>query len=365
MDDKSLLNQEDDELALRRARRREERRRREQERRRRRLRRAIPWAAMAIAAVVLIPLGVRQARGKTAAVSSSAAASPAVSSAPAESAEPQAPFSAAETSATIQLGEEIDSDYAVVIDRTSGEILAEKNAKTIVNPASMTKVLTVLVAAEHVTNLDDSFTIPVEITDYCFSHGCSAVGFAVGERVTVRDLFYGTVLPSGADAALGLATYVAGSQEAFVKLMNEKAAQLGLSDGANFTNCIGLYDENHHCSVYDMALILNAAADNPICREVLSAHTYTTSRTEAHPEGIPLSNWFLRRIEDKDAGGLTVRCAKTGYVVQAGSCAASYAEGSGTELICVTAKAGSAWRCIYDHAALYKLTAGGAAGSQP
>ena len=87
----------------------------------------------------------------------------------------------------------------------------------------MTKVLTVLVAAEHITEaeLDDTFTMTIDITDYCYVNGCSVVGLMVDETVPVRELFYGTILSSGADAALGLATYVAGSQEAFVALMNE------------------------------------------------------------------------------------------------------------------------------------------------
>lgn len=142
--------------------------------------------------------------------------------------------------------------------------------------------------------------------------------------------------------------------DAFVDMMNEKLAELGLSDTAHFTNCVGLYDENHYCSIYDMAMILKAAVENDLAREVLTAHTYTTSATEQHPEGITISNWFLRRIEDKDTKG-TVVCAKTGFVAQSGNCAASYEEtDSGKHYICVTANAHSSWRCIYDHVAVYQ-----------
>lgn len=269
---------------------------------------------------------------------------------------PRKEYSARETEATRQLGEEIVSSNAILINVGSGEILAQKGAKTKINPASMTKILTVLVAAEHIDReaLDDTFTMTLEITDYGYIHDCSSVGFLKDETVTVRDLFYGTILPSGADAAVGLATYVAGSQEAFVEMMNEKLKELGLSDTAHFTNCVGIYDEEHYCTLYDMAIIMEAAADNELCREVLSAHSYTTSATEQHPEGITISNWFLRRIEDKDAGG-EVLYAKTGYVVQSGNCAASYAENaSGNGYICVTAGANHVWKCIYDHVDIYK-----------
>jgi D-alanyl-D-alanine carboxypeptidase (penicillin-binding protein 5/6) len=263
-------------------------------------------------------------------------------------------YSAHTTAQTQAPPEEVNSTNVVFLEVESGDILAQRDYRAVISPASMTKVLTVLVAAERVTNLDDTFTMTIDITDYSYSNDCSSVGFSVGENVTVRDLFYGTILPSGGDAAVALATYVAGSHEAFVELMNEKAEELGLSDTAHFTNCVGLYDEQHHCTVYDMAMIMEAAMDNELCREVLQAHTYTTSSTEQHPEGITISNWFLRRIEDKDTGG-EVLCAKTGFVVQSGSCAVSYGvDADGREYICATTGAYSSWRCIYDHVALYK-----------
>lgn len=262
-------------------------------------------------------------------------------------------FSAQETADTTNVGDEIVSDHAVLIDLENGNIVSQKGANERMNPASMTKVLTVLVAAEHVKDLDDTFTFTLDVTDYAYINDCSTAGFLENETVTVRDLFYGTILPSGGDAAVGLATYVAGSQEAFVEMMNEKIDELGLSDSAHFTNCVGIYDENLYCTAYDMAIILEAAMSNDLCKEVLSTHCYTTSATEQHPEGLVISNWFLRRIEDKETIG-TVVCGKTGYVVQAGSCAASYGEApDGHGYICVTAGSSSSWQCIYDQVTLY------------
>lgn len=254
---------------------------------------------------------------------------------------------------------EIISNYAVLIDASTDEIIAMKSPKERMNPASMTKIMTVLVAAEHVTDLDDTFTITLEMTDYAYVNDCSSAGFLDGETVTVRDLFYGTILPSGGEAALALATYVAGSHEAFVEMMNEKLEELGLADTAHFTNCVGLYDKEHYCTTYDMAVIIDAAINNELCKEVMSARTYTTSMTTQHPEGITISNWFLRRIEDKETGGEVVS-AKTGYVNQSGSCAASYFTAEdGTPYICVTAKSSSSWNCIYDQVALYSKYAVG------
>ena len=248
------------------------------------------------------------------------------------------------------------SDHAVLINANTGEIVAGKNWEGPIVPASMTKILTVLVAAEHLgpAALDEPFTVTIDDTDYSYRNDGSAAGFGIDETVTVRDLFYGTILPSGADAASALARRTAGSREAFADLMNQKLAELGLADTAHFTNCVGLYDAGHYCTLTDMAMILKAAVENDICREVLSAHTWTTTATEQHPEGITISNWFLRRIEDKDTHG-EVRCAKTGFVKESRNCAASWHIASdGTDWICVTAGAHSAWRCIYDHVDIYQ-----------
>ncbi|MDE5596907.1 MAG: hypothetical protein K2J04_03665, partial [Lachnospiraceae bacterium] len=153
------------------------------------------------------------------------------------------------TDDTIQLGSDIVSNYAVFIDMESGTIIARKGETTRIVPASMTKVLTLLVAVENIDNLDDTFEITSDITDYCLKNDCSNAGFEVGEVVTIKDLLYAAILPSGADGALGLAYYVAGSQEAFVELMNAKLKELGIAGTAHFTNCVGLYDDNHYCTV--------------------------------------------------------------------------------------------------------------------
>lgn len=249
--------------------------------------------------------------------------------------------------------ENMMSTYAVLLDLDTGEVIAGKSARTRINPASMTKILTLLVAAEHIKSLDDEYEINEGITKYVLENDCMNVGLQVGDKQTVRDLMYGTILKSGADAAIGLAEYVAGSQDAFVELMNQKLEELGLSDSAHFTNCVGIFNEDHYCTPLDIAIILKAAEENALCHEILQARTYTTSPTKAAPKGINISNLFLRRIEDKDTHG-EVLGAKTGYVHQAGSCGASYEiSNNGKHYICVTANSFSSWRCIYDHVEIY------------
>ena len=256
-----------------------------------------------------------------------------------------------------EIPEEVGSSYALLVDVDSGTIVAGRDYDTVMNPASMTKILTLLVAVENIdlSKLDtDTEEITQEISNYVWQNQMSQVGWQIGDTPTIRSLLYGTILPSGADAAQALAIYTAGSEEEFVDLMNRKLADLGISDTAHFTNAVGAYDEDHYCTALDMATILRAAIDNELCREVLSCHYY-----EVPPSGgedssaIGISNWFLRRIEDKDTHGEVV-CAKTGYVGEAGFCCASYQESDdGGRYICVTADGAGIWPCIYDHVNIY------------
>lgn len=247
---------------------------------------------------------------------------------------------------------EVVSQYIAMIDCDTNTIIGGTQIKTRMNPASMIKILTVLTAMDYIESMDDKIEITIDITDYTFSNGCSVVGYGWGDTPTIEELFYGTIVPSGADAAIALAKYCAGSQEVFVELMNEKVAELGLTD-THVTNCVGIYDEEQYSTAYDIAVILRSAMDDPFLRNVLVQHTYLTGPTGDHPEGILLSNWFLRRIEDFDTHG-TVEGAKTGYVDKSGSCAASFAtDKNGKTYICVTSGSTTSWRCVHDHINLY------------
>ena len=338
----------------------------------------------------------------------------------------------------------LTSRYMVLVDLSDDSIVAKRDSDVVVNPASMTKILTVLTAADMIEDLDDTFIMTDEAIKYAYDNDGSAVGFLVGEKVTVRDLIYGTIVCSGADAAVGLAQYCCGSHEAFVEKMNEKAEELGISDTAHFTNVVGMYDENLHCTMEDMAVILSTAVQNELLMDVLNTRVYQTTpdptilpedvrkelgigtsdnnsgagttqsdgtdqtqtdssdtdqaqteqsqtdtgeagmdqseendsaatgeagSAEATTEeidpgvlliatdGIQISNWFMRRIEDKNTGG-EVLGAKTGYVSAAGFCCASYYKSnSGKEYVCVTGDTYSSWRCIYDHVGIYRSLA--------
>lgn len=256
--------------------------------------------------------------------------------------------------------EQLTSTYMVLVDVDTNAIIAERDCEKVVPPASMTKILTVITAREYIDeeNLDDKFIITADIVNEAQSSGLSAVGFLPGDEVTVRDMLYGTIVCSGADAAMGLAVYCAGSQEAFVEKMNENVEKMGLSDTAHFTNPVGKYDENLNCTMTDMATILSVAIQDELLLDVLSTRIYTTDvkypELENMEDGITISNWFIRRIEDKETAGKVV-AAKTGFVNQSGFCSASYYEAdNGKRYICVTGNANSSWRAIYDHVGVYR-----------
>ncbi len=249
---------------------------------------------------------------------------------------------------------EVNANFAILVDSDSNLVVAEKNCEAKMYPASMTKVMTLLVACEHITNLTDKVEITSDIVDYVNDNGASNCGFKSGEVVTVQDLLYGLILPSGADAALALVRYIAGSEEQFVNLMNQKAQELGISSTTHYTNTTGLYNDNHYTTAKDMALVMKYAAADPYASAVLSTRSYTTQPTNKHSSGLSFSNLFLKRIDTQSTGG-TALMAKTGYVSKAGNCAVSYFTGaSGKHYICVTGKTSGAWNVVYAHADLYK-----------
>ena len=229
---------------------------------------------------------------------------------------------------TKTVGSEVNANYVVVFDLDQGGILGEKNSST---------------------------TITQDIVDFVHARGASNCGFVAGEEVRAKDLLYGVILPSGADAVLALAKEIAGSETAFVALMNKKAQDLGLSSACKFQNATGLYHSTHHMNVKDMGEIMAAAMRNSLAREVLSTDSYTIPATNKHGSGIKLSNLFVQRIKGQDTGGASVTMAKTGFVRQSMFCSVSSGKGkNGKNLLVVTGYSSSTWQCIKDHATLYK-----------
>ncbi len=262
--------------------------------------------------------------------------------------------------ATELMSSNVYCENAVLVDVTDHSILAYRNAEERIFPASMTKIMTLLIAAENIENLDDTFTMTYDIIAPLIQEDASRAGFAEEEVITMKDVLYGIALPSGADATTAAAIYVAGSEDAFVDLMNEKAKELGLKD-THFMNASGLHDNNHYSTALDIAMLMSYVMQNDICREVLGTYQYTTSKTEQHPEGIPLVSTMYSRMYGNEVDGISIIAGKTGYTDEAGHALVSCAvDETGKEYIAVTAHGAiSYWKSIFDTFAIYGLIDGG------
>ncbi len=229
------------------------------------------------------------------------------------------------------------SEYAYLIDRSTGMVYLDDQSDDQIYPASITKILTTIVAIEALEDsdidLDESITMLEEDFDGLYAAGASTAYLEVGEKVTYRDLLYGVLLPSGADACQALARLTYGSVEAFVEAMNEKVTSLGL-ENSHFENPTGLHDDNHYTTVKDMSVILDDALNNETFKEVFTARTYTCS-TGVH-------TWLSTLYRATSNSGMKTTVldgAKSGYTVEAQYTLATLMTIDGHELILVTAYA--------------------------
>ena len=232
----------------------------------------------------------------------------------------------------------LNSPYAILMDASTGEVLAEQNADTQMYPASMTKILTAVTAMESVNSLDEIVTMPYEIYATLYEEGASMAGFEAGEQASVRQLLYGVILPSGAECCIALADLIDGSESAFVQRMNEKAQALGMSS-THFVTCTGLHDAQHYSTVRDIAVLLQYALQSSDFREIFTAHSYSVAPTAQHPEGFTFYSTMFQSLGDASVTGGEILGGKTGYTEEAGLCLASLAQVNGREYILVTAGA--------------------------
>jgi len=251
------------------------------------------------------------------------------------------------TSATVK------SPYLALLDVENNQVIAGRECDRRIYPASMTKIMTLIVAVEKLKSLDATFTMTYEIIAPLVKQEASRAGFDPGEVVDANNLLYGLILPSGADAAVALADMIAGSEGEFVNLMNKKCEEMGLKN-THFTNTSGLQDVNHYTTPIEMAMIMEYAMKNETCAKILSTYQYTTTPTVQHPTGILLTSTMFSRMYGNEVPGMTILAGKTGYTDESGNCLISYAEKNGRHFVVVIAGGTYKWNVIFDDFDIYK-----------
>lgn len=213
----------------------------------------------------------------------------------------------------------VTAEAAAVFDLAKGSVIFAKNPFKRMYPASITKIMTALVALKY-GNLSDEITVneAAVITE----PGSSLCGIKPGDKLTLEQLLYGLMLPSGNDAGAAIAEHIAGGTEAFSAMMNEEAKRLGAT-GTHFMNPHGLNNENHYTTAYDLYLIFNEALKYPEFRKIIGTDLYTASYQDKDGQPVNVTwkdtNRYLTG-EQKMPQGLTVLGGKTGTTQAAGSC---------------------------------------------
>jgi len=221
---------------------------------------------------------------------------------------------------------EISAQTAIMVEANTGEVLYEKNADVKAFPASITKIMTALLAIEN-GNLDKK----VKISKNASGVEGSSIYLETGERIPLRDLVYGLMLRSGNDAAIAIAEEIGGSTEHFVLMMNKRARELGAYN-TNFMNPNGLHNPNHVTTARDMALISIAAMKNPEFKKVAAAKSWVANRGEGKYNYFFNKNKVIYQYE----GGTGI---KIGFTKAAGRTLVASSERNGMALICVVMNA--------------------------
>ncbi len=245
---------------------------------------------------------------------------------------------ASDTSSSSQVkwpdGPKVGSKSAVLMDVNSGTILYDKKGNTKHYPASITKIMTALVALEH-SDLSETVTFSQKAVAESYG-GTSSISRDVGEKMTMEETLYGMMLESANECAWAIAEHVGGTEENFIKMMNDKARELGCTH-THFHNPNGLPDDEHWTTALDMARISRAAYQNPTFARICGTKHYIIPPTNKHKDKTYLNNHHCmlnfyhtsRYLYDYCVGG------KTGYTTKAHSTLVTYGKKNGMTLVCV------------------------------
>lgn len=261
-------------------------------------------------------------------------------------------------------GTTLSADSAILVSLSDYSVKASINPDAKIYPASMTKIMTLIVACENLKDASVMLPISADIIEYCQSQDATYLATDANpvESFSATDLLYAVGVISAADACLTLADHIAGSEEAFVTMMNDKVAALGLT-ATHFVNCTGLDDDANYSTVREMAVILAYALDNECIRDILSTNYgtatghYEKDGTPAtYPRYLPNSLWsrlsgagYEKQLPASLSCGMTLLGGKTGYTLKGKYCLASFLkDADGNLYITVTAAGEKAGTSITD-----------------
>lgn len=238
------------------------------------------------------------------------------------------------------VGPTVQPESAVVMEANSGAVLYEKNSHEQLYPASITKIMTTLLALEN-CDLEEKVTFSHEAV-YSIERDSTHISRDVGEIMTMEQCLYAVMLGSANECAYAVAEHTGNGYENFIKMMNDKAAELGCTD-THFNNAHGLTDSEHYTSAYDMALISKAAMENETFRRLTATKRYTIPYTNKHPneETYIVNHHKMLTNYLGETAYLYKYCigGKTGYTAAARNTLVTFAEKDGMTLICVVMKA--------------------------
>ena len=228
---------------------------------------------------------------------------------------------------------DLKSEKYVLYNLQDDTVLLEKDSNERTSVASLVKIMSVIVSIENNKDFDSQIVITEDMIKGIASD-VYKVGLKKGTKVTYDDLLYGSILASGADAVQALSIYSCGSLENAVKLMNDKAIELGL-ENTHFTNVVGLYDQDNYSTANDMAIILKYALENDIFRKVFTTQKYTMSYDKKKVLNSTLLGFNKKAKENISY----ITGSKTGHVKAAGYCLASTATVNGIDYLLITLNA--------------------------
>lgn len=240
----------------------------------------------------------------------------------------------------------LNSKRYILYNLNDNEIIDAKGEHEHSNIASLTKIMTVIVAIEHIDDFNKEVTITKEMVSG-IAKDVVTVGFKEGDKVTINDLLYGALLRSGADAVNALALLTAPSMSKFIDMMNAKVKELGLED-THFQNVVGLYDKDNYSSAYDIAQILLYSLNNEKFKTVFTTKEYTLSN------GIRVSRSvdYYNRKSKEDLS--YIKGAKTGFIEEGGYSLATIATLNDVDYLFVSLNADKSPNQVLDHVKEYK-----------